>query len=575
MPASRSPSEASFDRIRDLLLVEDRLRVERLTENIKSAHARLDRIPEALAEDIERSNFGKGSSRFSNALSEMTAASLEHAVRRRPQSVVEAIYPVIGPAIRRSLAEVLRHTADDLDHILRSAIGLNALRWRVEAWRTGIPYTQVVIRHTTRFTVEHLFLIQASSGLVLGHVSGSGVPSLDKDAVAGMFTAIDQFVRDSVFQQKDEGGIASATVGEYRLVACEGPDACLVAFVRGAPPGALIDRMRELVEELHLRHGKAALSGAVNTTSSAGLLEQAFVADLNDVVWARPRRRVARSYLLAIGGAAIVCVGIYLALQYRWQMQVNRIESGLARMPGLVVLRMDPTARNRIVVEGLKDPLAADPREWIAREFPQVEQQWTLGSFVSMDPSMVRLRVAQELGMPVENVGMPDHAGVVPVQGTISYPKWAAAMKQLGRYGESRIDAAGLRYPEQSRAEALIRAIESRSVRFPSGSAVPQPGSDGVMAGLATELIELERVAGKIGAQVRLRVHGQTDEPGGADRNLRLRVRRAEWLAERLLDEDRSTSRLEVDLGSTLALSERGASREARVRVELVPVVKR
>ena len=40
---------------------------------------------------------------------------VEVAVRRKPDTVVNAVFPVIGPAIRRALVEALRHMASGLD----------------------------------------------------------------------------------------------------------------------------------------------------------------------------------------------------------------------------------------------------------------------------------------------------------------------------------------------------------------------------------------------------------------------------------------------------------------------------
>lgn len=135
--------------------------------------------------------------------------SLELAIRRRPETVVSVVYPVIGPAIRRSFGEALRQMADDLDRALRETFSPRALWWRLEAWRSGVTYAWVALRRTTHYQVEHLFLIEPGSGLLLGHLTASGLPELDADAVADMFTAINQFVRDSVFVDGGEGGIGS------------------------------------------------------------------------------------------------------------------------------------------------------------------------------------------------------------------------------------------------------------------------------------------------------------------------------------------------------------------------------
>ena len=118
--------------------------MDALQDSVHQATTRFERVPDLLAEDIERSIKDGKRSRLANVLSEATADSLEIAVRRRPQAVVNAVYPVIGPAIRRSLHDALRQMADDLDNALSDTFSPRALLWRWEAWRSGLPYTQVV-----------------------------------------------------------------------------------------------------------------------------------------------------------------------------------------------------------------------------------------------------------------------------------------------------------------------------------------------------------------------------------------------------------------------------------------------
>jgi hypothetical protein len=48
-----------------------------------------------------------------------------------------------------------------IDH----SLSFKGLAWRIEAWRTGRPFAEVVLLHTLRFRVEQLFLIHRDTGL--------------------------------------------------------------------------------------------------------------------------------------------------------------------------------------------------------------------------------------------------------------------------------------------------------------------------------------------------------------------------------------------------------------------------
>jgi outer membrane protein OmpA-like peptidoglycan-associated protein len=562
-----------YERLRQLLLEQERGRMDALQDSVRKATARFERVPDLLAEDIEASIRAGKRSRLANALSEASADSLEIAVRRRPQSVVQAVYPIIGPAIRRSLSDALRQMADDLDRALSDTFSPRALLWRWEAWRSGTPYAHVMLRHTTRYQVEHLFLIAPESGLLLGHLTASGLPALDADAVAGMFTAIHQFVRDSVTVEEEGAGIGSATVGDYRLAVSEGPAARLVAFVRGVPSSDFGMRLDELNEELHARYGAQLGEAESVGVAGAGLLEQPQLDELNSR-WtaqggARPQRR---KYVWAALALAALAVLAYVALGWRWSSQVGAIERRLSATPGLVVSKLDDSERGRLRVEGLMDPLASDPRAWLARHFPDVEIEMRTRPFVSLEPQLVQRRVAQTLHLPEAAVKAPDTQGVIRLTGSVPFPVWYhARATPLSTPGVAGIDYEGLSYPQKPQIDAAIASIQSLKVPFVSGTLTPDAGWEEALAEMARQLQALERSGATSSIAFHLQTAGLTDEPGTLDQNRNLRQQRAEWLASRLAAQLHPPSTIAVNQDAAFALPWSARVRAAAVAVEPYP----
>ena len=564
-----------YDRLRQLLLEQERGRMDALQDSVHKATARFERVPDLLAEDIERSLQDGTRSRLANVLSEATADSLEIAVRRRPQAVVNAVYPVIGPAIRRSLHDALRQMADDLDSALSDTFSPRALLWRWEAWRSGLPYTQVVLRHTTRYQVEHLFLIKPESGLLLGHLTGNGLPELDADAVAGMFTAINQFVRDSVSTEGAESGIGSATVGGYRLVVSEGPDARLVAFVRGVPSSDFGTRLDELNEELHARHGsRLGDADVAGFDSSSGLLEPPQLDELNARGAARDdaARPSRRKFMWAALALLVLALLVHLGLKWHWSSQVDDMRTHFAATPGLVVSRLDDSRRGRVRVEGLMDPLATDPRAWMADQHPGVRVDWQTRPFVSLEPQLVQRRVAQTLGLPEAVVTPPDSNGVVHLAGSVPFPDWYRARATPSTTpGVTRVDFNGLAYPDKARIDAAILAIEALKIPFVSGTVTPDVGWEDTLAQMGEKLQALERSGVASSIAFHMQTAGLTDEPGTLDQNRGLRQQRAEWLASRLAAKLHPPSTIAVNQDAAFALPQSNRIPSAAVSVAPYP----
>lgn len=169
--------------------------------------------------------------------------------------MVDILYPVMGPAIRKAIAETLEGKLQSLNQALKYSLSWRGLKWRLEAWRSGSAFADVVLRHTAVFRVEHLFLVHRKTGLLLAHEAADDATSRDPQLVSAMLSAIQDFVRDS-FDESAEGGtkgrsIDSLRLGDLLLWCEEGPSAFLAAVIHGNPPPALRECLGETLAAIH------------------------------------------------------------------------------------------------------------------------------------------------------------------------------------------------------------------------------------------------------------------------------------------------------------------------------------
>ena len=118
-----------------------------------------------------------------------------------------------GPAIRKSIAETLDGTLQRLNQAFKHSFSWRGLKWRLEAYRSGASFADVVLKHTVVFRVEHLFLIHRKTGLLLEHVAAPEAAAQDPQMVSGMLTAIQDFVRDSFDAGQERRRAASTACG--------------------------------------------------------------------------------------------------------------------------------------------------------------------------------------------------------------------------------------------------------------------------------------------------------------------------------------------------------------------------
>lgn len=204
----------------------------------------------------------------------------------------------LGDRLQQELARIDQEVKDRLAAIdwqlqVQSPRSRHAAPARTAAWRRP------------RCRVEHLFVIQSGSGLLLDHLSAPGSLDIDADAVAGMLTAIEHFVRDSMATGSGVG-LGDATVGEYRLLISHGPRARVAVFVRGNPSRRLADRLDKLNEALHARYGRQLSNPQVTADRGCYIPPQALV-ELNGRTRGkrRPERDGGLHWMTALGSAAV------------------------------------------------------------------------------------------------------------------------------------------------------------------------------------------------------------------------------------------------------------------------------
>ncbi len=238
-----------LDELRDLLVDPERKAIAdlraRLDDPVLRGRDLANGLPEALAHCSD-------DRRLTEALMPPVEAVITSSVRRNPRPLADALFPVIGPAIRKAIAHALSGMLDSLNRTLEQSVSVRALQWRVTAWRTGKSFAEVVLLNTLVYRVEQVFLIHSHTGLLLQHVVADAVTAQDADMVSGMLTAIRDFARDS-FGGRAEDTLERFRVGELNGLIEHGPHAYLAVVVRGTPPHDLRLTLQRAIEAIHLQ----------------------------------------------------------------------------------------------------------------------------------------------------------------------------------------------------------------------------------------------------------------------------------------------------------------------------------
>ena len=459
---------------------------------------------------------------LTRALAPSVEEAITASVRRNPRPLADALFPVMGPAIRKAIAHTLSAMMESLNRTVDQSVSWRALRWRVTAWRTGKPFAEVVLLNTLAYRVEQVFLIHRESGLLVQHVSLPDAPAQDADMVSAMLTAIRDFVRDS-FGAGSEESLEGFRVGETVVLVEQGPHAVLAAVVRGTPPPGLRTRLKEVLESVHLQRGEELQAFAGDSApfeSVRPLLQD------NLETHFRPPDRPASRRGWAIAAALLLAVAaIWAGMRWRERSRFDAFVQALQGQPGVVVV--DSGRRGgRFFVRGLRDPLATPPSEALEASglAPEaVEQRWE--PYSSHDPRLALERARAILRWP-DSVAASLREGVLRLNGQAD-PAWIADAVRVAPLvpGVARVEVTPL---IDESLQKLARDVGGVSLVFPKGSAELQPGQSQAIGQLRASLESLLTGARLVQARLMLQVVGHTDNDGSEQQNLPLSSARAE-----------------------------------------------
>lgn len=536
-PDTPRDSAADLERLRELLLGKEQ-------EDLGELQKRFDDwqlTPEELAEQLPEA-IGLRTSQdesLGRALAPTLEDGISESVQRNPQQIAQAIYPILGPAIRRAISDTLAGFVETLNRAIEHSFSWRGLKWRFEALRTGAPYAEIVLKHALVYRVEEVFLIEGESGLPLGHVALDDARTEDPDLVSGMLTAIQDFVADS-FETTRAGGLRRFKVGELTVRIESGPEATLAAVIRGQEPPELVADMQSALETIHLQF-RTQLKEFDGDTAALEPAEP-ILAELLETVVATDRAQ-ARSWAPHVAwwlvGAVVLALAVFgVRSHLRWRAAVEALRAE----PGLTLIEAD-RSWGTWRFEGLLDPRARDPLVVLASfgvDAEDVEAHWE--GYLSFDPEMVLTRSREAL-VPPEGVVLTLEGDRLHASGRAS-ARWAteAEEKARGLPGIAVLDVSDLEREVPLELTSQADELMAERLLFDVGSARLRADSLARLDAVASRIRALNEEANAVRYALQIRLIGRTDESGTEEGNRTLSEERTRSvlaaLADRGLDPD-------------------------------------
>lgn len=464
----RNAGNDRFPELRALIVGPELEDIRLLQERLNDPNIRAEEVGQVLADAVRMQTSGGPALR--HALQPIIEQSIRTSVQRDPGILSDALFPIIGAAVRKAVASAVQTLLRTLNGVVEQRFSFRSLAWRWEALTTGRSFGEIVMLRSLLYRVEQVFLIHRSTGLLLAHRAAATAVVKDADMVSGMLTAIQDYVQDS-FGANQAEKLETMQVGEFTVLIQHGPSSILAGVLRGYPPQGLESVFQSVLETISAEYSEqlADFNGDVAPFESCQpLLAKCFMGQAPP---SKPRFSALLWLVPLAGGLALLVWGFFsLRESWRWNDFIRQ----LREQPGIQLTQVEKR-NGRYFVAGFSDPLReqfheADPRALLAK------------------------------------------TGIAADRVQFDWDNYQSGRPPFAPFRE------------------FIRAkerVERTTLHFESDSAQLSREQIDELVGLAADIQSLFAIVGKIGKTATIQIEGHTDDSGSESRNARLAEARA------------------------------------------------
>ncbi len=517
-----------LEQLKELLFGAEKEALDSISERVERREIRTADVADILPEAIYQSH--KKDSELVESLTDPVGECLQRAFRDDPQTYGDALYPIMGPAIRKSIMHALRTFTQQINEAVEHSISPKGLKWRWQASRAGVPFGEFLLQKTLRYRIEQAYLISRENGLLVEHVHHESSKIKDSDAVSAMFTAIQDFVKES-FSPDRTGRLESADMGDFTLWAVHGPHALLVCVIRGVPPKSLRADLTAILERIHFRYGEAIrdYKGDTSTIPDVDVeLERCLQFEARET--SAKTRRGPSLFMIMVLLLLAAAASFFVIRGWLYSQQQQELGAVLEATPGIHVTELSRDGRD-FLVRGLRDPLAVSVvgvAESI--DIPADRINVSTQPFQSLQPEMIAARAAQMFGRPDSARFIVAGTNLV-VEGDAPWSWQRTLRARFGSLaGVESLDTSGLTATDRQQFAARVEGMKQRKFYFQTGVEFLQD-NDIALGEYAAELSELQKDAAAFDYSLLVSVRGSADASGDGATNAELAGQRANTAA--------------------------------------------
>ncbi len=248
-PSTPEQDEA-FELLRTLLFDEYRQQIAQMRGQVVQLQEMIDALEQQIQDE-------EG---LINTITPVIASAIRTNISGSRAEMIDALYPIMGKLVQRSVAEAMRDLVRRIDRQMRRTLNVRGMWRQFQAQMRGISGSEMTIRDALPLQVEEIFLIHKKSGLLLMHLSQGNAPddamADDSDIISGMLTAITEFTEDA-FGRNEEEALNEIQYGGRSILLEAAHFVYIAVVIDGYDSSDFRNQMRDTMIAIEHRHASA------------------------------------------------------------------------------------------------------------------------------------------------------------------------------------------------------------------------------------------------------------------------------------------------------------------------------
>ncbi|AEP31230.1 OmpA family protein [Brumicola nitratireducens] len=477
------------------------------------------------------------------------AKSVEKSLISQRKDFIDYLYPLVGSLVRKAVSVFFTDFIEKTNEIIENSITAKGIKWRINAWRSGISFSEYVASQTFVFKVEQVFLIHKDTGNLLKSVVADNFNEEDADLVSAMLTAINDFVADSFNRSDDrtEQHLDTVKTDDFTLLVRQGPQAILVAAVSGNISRKATSQLQITLEEIqriYLTDFKEYTGDSKPFETADALLQDCLLSEVRDEHQKTSKKPIF-GWLLVV-----VMLGIIAWYSFAWwsaSQTINKINK-LEQPPGVLIQKLVADGRYDIKLYALRDPAAQEIGEWLSQN--SIEQKYiniAETPFISIDKKLITQKIStivdeydtididtQSMAL-AGNLQLNDYQILKARIDRIPGAEFFKIDSQAIEFIDNEIDLSENNAVNEQIFIRLVGEISSIQIGFDVGETALSPEQSTGLDKVSEHYNNIERLAKKLNRSTNLVIVGASDSTGERGFNQRLSGQRSLVVREALI----------------------------------------